>query len=76
VPTGASQETTQPANKFNMTQLSGILYASTYRVEVSLRNTDGTFLPYNAPCDINTPAYPTTQVRAVQCNNYQVTSNS
>jgi hypothetical protein len=76
VPTGASQETIQPANKFNMTQLLGILYASTYRVEVSLRNTDGTFLPFNAPCDINTPAYPTTQVRSVQCNNYQVTSNS
>ncbi len=76
VPTGASQETTQPSNKFNMTQLSGILFASTYRVEVSLRNTDGTFLPYNVPCDINTPAYPTTQVRTVQCNNYQVVSNS
>ncbi|MFY8182527.1 MAG: carbohydrate binding domain-containing protein [Flavobacterium sp.] len=76
VPTGASQETTQPSNKFNMTQLSGILFASTYRVEVSLRNTDGTFLPYGTPCDINTPAYPTTQVRTVQCNNYQVTSNS
>ncbi|GAA4042185.1 MopE-related protein [Flavobacterium chungnamense] len=75
-PTGASQETTQPANKFNMTQLSGILYASTYRVEVSLRNTDGTFLPYGTACDINTPVHPTTQVRSVQCNNYQVTSNS
>ncbi len=76
VPTGASQETTQGINRFNMTQLSGILFASTYRVEVSLRNTDGTFLPYGTPCDINTPAYPTTQVRTVQCNNYQVTSNS
>lgn len=76
MPVGVAQEITQPANKFNMTQLSGILYASTYRVEVSLRNTDGTFLPYNTPCDINTPAYPTTQVRAVQCNNYQVSSRS
>ncbi|WP_460575043.1 YDG domain-containing protein, partial [Flavobacterium koreense] len=75
-PTGLPQETTQAGNKFNMTQLSGILYASTYRVEVSLRNTDGTFLPYGTPCDINTPAHPTTQVRTVQCNNYQVTSNS
>ncbi|WP_298391469.1 MopE-related protein, partial [Flavobacterium sp.] len=27
VPTGASQETTQPSNKFNMAQLSGILFA-------------------------------------------------
>ncbi|WP_396146699.1 GEVED domain-containing protein, partial [Flavobacterium sp.] len=76
VPTGTSQETTQGMNRFNMTQLSGILFDSTYRVEVSLRNTDGTFLPYGTPCDINTPAYPTTQVRTVQCNNYQVTSNS
>jgi Secretion system C-terminal sorting domain/Putative metal-binding motif len=76
IPTGAFQETTQGLNRFNMAQLSGILFASTYRVEVSLRNTDGTFLPYNTPCDINTPAYPTTQVRAVQCNNYQVVSKS
>ncbi len=76
IPTGISQETTQASNKFNMAQLAGILFASTYRVEVSLRNTDGTFLPYNAPCDINTPAYPTTQIRTVQCNNYQVVSNS
>ncbi len=75
-PTGVSQEITQGMNKFNMTQLSGILFASTYRVEVSLRNTDGTFLPYATPCNINTPAYPTTQVRSVQCSNYQVTSNS
>jgi GEVED domain/Fibronectin type III domain/Secretion system C-terminal sorting domain/Bacterial Ig-like domain (group 2) len=76
IPTGASQEITQGLNRFNMAQLSGILFASTYRVEVSLRNTDGTFLPYNTPCDINTPAYPITQVRTVQCNNYQVTNNS
>ncbi|WP_298395848.1 T9SS type A sorting domain-containing protein [Flavobacterium sp.] len=76
VPTGASQETTQPSNKFNMAQLSGILFASTYSVEVSLRNTDGTFLPYNAPCDIKTPAHPTTQIRTVQCNNYQVVSSN
>jgi hypothetical protein len=75
-PTGTSQEITQGMNRFNMTQLSGILFASTYRVEVSLRNTDGTFLPYGTACNINTPAYPTTQVRSVQCNNYQVTSNS
>jgi hypothetical protein len=73
---GMAQEITQPTNKFNMAQLSGILYASSYRVEVSLRNTDGTFLPYNLPCDIQTPAHPVTQLRASQCTIYQVTSNS
>ncbi|WP_298394160.1 MopE-related protein, partial [Flavobacterium sp.] len=76
VPTGTAQEITLSSNKFNMAQLSGILYASTYRVEVSLRNTDGTFLPYNAPCNINTPAYPVTQMNGVQCANYQVQSNT
>jgi hypothetical protein len=76
VPTGASQEITQGMNRFNMTQLSGILFASTYRVEVSLRNMDGTFLPYGTPCDINTPAHPTTQLASTFCNNYTVNSNS
>ncbi|WP_298391463.1 MopE-related protein [Flavobacterium sp.] len=76
VPTGTAQEITLSSNKFNMTQLSGILFASTYRVEVSLRNTDGTFLPYNAPCEITTPAHPVTQMNGVQCANYQVQSNT
>ncbi|WP_396146269.1 M14 family zinc carboxypeptidase [Flavobacterium sp.] len=76
VPTGASQEITQGMNRFNMTQLSGILFASTYRVEVSLRNMDGTFLPYGTPCDIYTPAHPTTQLASTFCNNYTVNSNS
>ena len=73
---GAPQTTTQGLNKFNMTQLSGILFGTWYKVEVSLRNVDGVFLPYNAGCNIKTPAYPTTQVRDAQCNNYQAISNT
>ena len=76
LPVGVAQVTTQGANKFNMTQLSGILYATSYRVEVALRNTDGSYLDYNVACTITTPAYPTTQVRLTQCDNYAVTSNS
>jgi|GEM_PF-258072 len=76
IPVGTSQEIVQPMNKFNMTQLSGILYANTYQVEVSLRNIDGTFLPYNMPCNIITPPHPATQLRGTQCSNYQVTSTS
>ncbi|WP_395061334.1 T9SS type A sorting domain-containing protein, partial [Flavobacterium sp.] len=55
------------------TQLSGILYATSYRVEVALRNTDGSYLDYNVACIITTPAYPTTQVRLTQCDDYAVT---
>ena len=76
LPVGVAQVTTQGANKFNMTQLSGILYATSYSVEVALRNTDGSYLDYNVTCTITTPAYPTTQVRLAQCDNYAVTSNT
>ncbi|MBY0486593.1 MAG: T9SS type A sorting domain-containing protein, partial [Flavobacteriaceae bacterium] len=75
-PVGSPQITTQGLNKFNMSQLTGILFATTYRVEVALRNTDGTFLEYNAPCNITTPAHPTTHLRDSQCANYSVSSNT
>jgi len=71
-PVGTPQLTTQPLNKFNMTQLAGILYATTYRVEVALRNTDGVYLDYNAPCNITTPNYPVTQLVTNQCSSYFV----
>ena len=75
-PIGLPQETTQSNNKFNLSQLSGILYATPYSVEVSLRNTDGTFLPYNTSCVINSPAYPTTEISSNQCSNYVVPSST
>ena len=52
---GTPKITTQGLNKFNMTQLTGILYGTTYKVEVALGNTDGIYLEYNAPCNITTP---------------------
>ncbi|MES2748275.1 MAG: choice-of-anchor Q domain-containing protein [Bacteroidota bacterium] len=71
-PVGTPQVTTQSLNKFNMTQLSGILYATTYRVEVALGNTNGVYLDYNAPCNITTPNHPVTQLVASQCASYMV----
>lgn len=76
MPVGMPQVITQSLNKFNMTQLTGILYATTYSVEVALGNTDGVFLDYNAACNITTPNYPTTQLVASQCGNYMVPSNT
>lgn len=75
-PVGLPKIITQPWNKFNMTQLSGILYNTTYRVEVSLRNTDGIFLPYNTACNITTPAYPTTKIQSSQCSSFMVTNKN
>jgi hypothetical protein len=50
-------------------------FGTTYSVEVALRNTDGTYLPYNAACNITTPAFPTSEVILSQCDTV-ATSNT
>ncbi len=66
-------------NRFAMTD--GLLmiiraFATVYTVEVALRNTDGTYLPYSLGCNITTPAFPTTTITAAQCGNHQAVSNT
>jgi len=56
---------TSPAAEFN----------TTYTIEVAVRNTDGTYLPYGSACNVTTPSFPTTQIQTSQCD-YNVTSNS
>jgi hypothetical protein len=73
---GSPQEFVSGQARFNMSQFVGALYNTNYSVEVSLRNSDLTYLPYNTPCTITTPSYPTAQVREIQCNDYLVTNNS
>lgn len=73
---GTAQEFVSGQARFNMTQFVGALYNTNYRVEVSLRNSDLTYLPYNAPCTITTPNYPTAQVRDNQCNDFVVANNT
>ncbi|RZJ28956.1 MAG: T9SS type A sorting domain-containing protein, partial [Flavobacterium sp.] len=41
-----------------------------YTVEISVRNTDGVYLPYGAPCTVNTPVFPTTSVQDSQCDDF------
>jgi hypothetical protein len=67
------QITDQLYNKFNFGQLPNRLYATVYSVEVSVKDSNGTYLPYGSACTITTPAFPTTQIRTSQCN-YTVTS--
>ena len=59
---------------FNQVALPIRAFATTYLVEVALRNTDGSYLPYSVGCNIATPAFPTTTIRPIQCGNYQATS--
>jgi hypothetical protein len=55
-------------NRFNFNQLPNRSFNTTYFVEVALKNTDGTYLPYNTGCSITTPAFPTSEVRLSQCD--------
>jgi len=67
-------------NRFNFNQIGLPMrtFATTYFVEVALRNTDGTYLPYSAGCNVTTPPFPTTRIRPLQCNEsgYQASSNT
>jgi len=64
-------------NRFNFSQvpLPVRAFGTTYFVEVALRNTDGiTYLPYSVGCNITTPAFPTTNIRPLQCGLTTATS--
>ena len=52
-----------------------VSYNSTYSVEVAVKNTNGTYLPFGTFCTIITPTFPTTQLQTSQCN-YTVSSKS
>lgn len=52
-----------------------VSYNSTYSVEVAVKNTNGTYLPFGTLCTIITPTFPTTQLQTSQCN-YTVSSKS
>ena len=45
-----------------------VAYDSNYSVEVAVKNTDGTYLPFGTLCTISTPTFPTTQLQTSQCN--------
>lgn len=64
--------------EFKMTQITNffVQYNKLYNVEVSVKNTDGTWLPYGAMCTVTTPAFPTTSVQDSQCEDYAVPTNS
>ena len=65
-------------NRFSFSQVPLPIraFGTTYSVEVSLRNTDGSYLPYSLGCNISTRAFPTTTITAAQCGLTTPTSNT
>jgi hypothetical protein len=47
-----------PYNKVSFSQLANKAYATTYTIEVAVKNTNGTFLSYGTPCNVTTPNDP------------------
>lgn len=62
-------------NRFFFNQVPNRTYGTTYFVEIAVRNTDGTYLPYGPGCTITTQAFPTSQIVTSQCNT-TATSNT
>lgn len=66
--TSAQEEIERPLRDIRITNISNPEFNSTYSIEVAVRNTDGTYLPYGSPCNITTPSFPTTQLQLSQCD--------
>jgi hypothetical protein len=66
--TNAVQILDQGLNRFSFSQLANRSFNTQYLIEVALKNTDGSYLPYNTGCNITTPSFPTSEVRLSQCD--------
>ena len=73
--TSAVQVFDSGLNRFNFNQLPNRSFNTQYLVEVALKNTDGTYLPYSVGCNITTASFPTSEVRLSQCD-YTALSNT
>jgi hypothetical protein len=75
IATSAVQTIDRSAREFRFNLLSNIPYNTLFKVEVAVKNTDGSYLPYGNSCNITTPAFPTTSLQDSQCD-YSATSNN
>jgi hypothetical protein len=67
-----SQEIVTGLRNFRFAQVTDLRYDQYYRVECSVRNTDGSYLPYGPSCIIQAPKYPVTELVPAQCEDYAV----
>jgi hypothetical protein len=75
---GNTQVIDRPLREFRMNLVTNFLvqWNKSYNVEVALKNTDGTYLPYGSICSVTTPLFPTTSLQDAQCDNYPVANSS
>jgi hypothetical protein len=58
--------------RMNLVTSFSVQYGKTYNVEVAVKNTDGTYLPYGSVCTVTTPQFPTTSLEDAMCDDYAV----
>jgi hypothetical protein len=71
----AVQTIDRSLREFRFNLLSNIPYNTLFKVEVAVKNTDGTYLPYGPSCNVTTPLFPTTSLQDSQCD-YVAASNN
>jgi hypothetical protein len=73
-----TQEINRPIRDCKMIMITNYIvqYGKTYNVEVAIKNTDGTYMPYGTVCSVTTPVFPTTSLQESQCDDYIVPANN
>jgi len=66
--TSAQQEIERPVRDIRMSTTAIAEYNTTYSIEVAVKNTNGSYLPYGTPCNVTTPSFPTSQLQLSQCD--------
>jgi hypothetical protein len=68
---GIVQVLDRPIREFRMNMITAFVpqYNKMYNVEVAIKNTDGSYLPYGSVCQVTTPMFPTTSIQDAQCDN-------
>jgi hypothetical protein len=61
--------------RMNLITSFQVQYGKQYNVEVSVKNTDGSWLPYGSICSVTTPLFPTASLQDAQCDDYMVPTN-
>ena len=54
--------------EFRFNLLSNITYSTPYKIEVAIKNTNGTYMSYGPSCEVTTPLFPTTSLQDSQCD--------
>jgi Carbohydrate binding domain/Putative metal-binding motif/Secretion system C-terminal sorting domain len=58
----------RPIRDIRLTNLPSPQFNTTYSIEVAVKNTNGSYLPYGSACNVTSPSFPTTQIQTSQCD--------